>query len=68
MFYRDEEINKLVESINDLSHIFKQLNDIVVEQGTILDRIDYNLEESLSSVKKGNLHLDKVIFKFIKLF
>lgn len=41
---RDEEINKLVEMINNLATVFKQLNQLVIDQGTILDRIDYNME------------------------
>ncbi len=57
---RDEEINKLVESINELTSIFKQMTELVYEQGTILDRIDYNVEETLDNVKKANIQLNKV--------
>jgi hypothetical protein len=38
---------------------------IVIEQGTILDRIDYNLEVALDETKKGNISLKKVTIKFI---
>jgi len=54
---RDEEINKLVKSINDLAVIFKELSLLVIEQGTILDRIDFNIESALDSTKKGVVHL-----------
>ena len=32
---------------------------LVVEQGTVLDRIDYNILEASTSVDKANVHLDK---------
>ena len=32
---------------------------MVVEQGTVLDRIDYNIEQTLTSTKKANKHLRK---------
>jgi len=57
---RDLEINNLVSSINDLSHIFKEMANLVNEQGTILDRIDYNIEHAIVNVKKANTHLKKV--------
>jgi syntaxin 16 len=42
---RDHEINAIVESIEELSQIFKELAVLVIDQGTILDRIDYNMEQ-----------------------
>ncbi len=40
----DEEIDQLVESIRELSSLFKELSVLVIDQGTVLDRIDYNVE------------------------
>lgn len=36
--------------------------ELVYEQGTILDRIDYNIEETLQNAKKANIQLTKVLF------
>lgn len=56
---RDKEILHIAQSINDLAQIFKELNVLVVEQGTILDRIDYNVEQTLVKVKDGVEQLRK---------
>jgi len=45
---RDHEINSIVESIEELSQIFKELAVLVIDQGTVLDRIDYNMEQVYS--------------------
>ena len=34
---------------------------MVIEQGTILDRIDYNIENAVVHVEKANVHLDKTL-------
>ena len=56
---REKEINKLVQSITDINLIFKELAGMVAEQGTVLDRIDYNIEMSASSVEVGLQELHK---------
>ena len=56
---RDREISKLLDSINDLASIFKDIQNLVQEQGTILDRIDYNIEEASDKTKEAHKHLIK---------
>merc|ERR1719361_2583867 len=56
---REKEIIKVAQSINDLATIFRELSVLVIEQGTILDRIDYNVEQSLHKVKSGTNELRK---------
>lgn len=41
--------------------LFKDLSVLVVEQGTILDRIDYNISEAKESTTKANEHLEKTV-------
>lgn len=55
-----EEIHRIVENIKKLTTMMGQMNDIVMQQGTIVDRIDYNLEVASKHVKKGNKHLAEV--------
>ena len=42
------------------------MHDVVMEQGTIVDRIDYNMDTALKHTKKGVRHLKKVRFVSIK--
>ena len=51
--HREVEIDKISKKMNTLQELFKDLNIIVIEQGTILDRIDYNIEIACDNVKKG---------------
>jgi len=39
--------------------IFKELSILVVEQGTVLDRIDYNVSEARKQVDDGKKELYK---------
>jgi len=56
---RDREILHIAQSINDLAQIFRELNVLVIEQGTVLDRIDYHVEQALIKVKEGTIELKK---------
>lgn len=40
---RSNQIAGLVRSINQLSAVYRQLNELVIEQGSLIDRIDYNI-------------------------
>ena len=51
--HRNIEIDKISKKMNNLQELFKDLNIIVIEQGTILDRIDYNIDFAFENVKKG---------------
>lgn len=43
-----------------ISSQFKQLHNLVIEQGTILDRIDYNLMKAEENTSKGKKQLNSV--------
>ena len=56
---RNKEINKLLTSITELSQIFKEVQALVLDQGTVLDRIDYNIENAKVQTKLAHKELVK---------
>lgn len=41
---RNKQITDLVKSINQLSSVYKELNELVIAQGSLIDRIDFNID------------------------
>lgn len=58
---KNKEIKTLVSTINDLAVLFKELSVLVVEQGTILDRIDFNIECAHKDTKQAIVHLENTV-------
>ncbi|KAK9084295.1 hypothetical protein Scep_030766 [Stephania cephalantha] len=56
---REREISQVVESVNELAQIMKDLSVLVIDQGTIVDRIDYNIQNVATSVEQGFKQLEK---------
>jgi syntaxin 16 len=59
---REKEIQQVVESVSELAQIMKDLSALVIDQGTIVDRIDYNIQNVASTVDDGLKQLQKVNF------
>merc|ERR1712083_1045252 len=51
---RNEEICQIASSISDLNTIFKELAVLVIDQGSILDRIDYNIDQAVHKSQEAN--------------
>ena len=58
---REREVTQIAKSIHQLAEIFRDLQTLVIDQGTLLDRIDYNIEQTAVQVKEATVELDKVI-------
>lgn len=56
---RDNQLNNLLNSVNDLAQIFKDMQTLVMEQGSILDRIDYNIDIAATNVTSGKKSIVK---------
>ena len=50
---REREINQITQSIVALAEMFRELQTLVIDQGTILDRIDYNIEMAVAHTEEG---------------
>ncbi|KAL3750063.1 hypothetical protein ACJRO7_011099 [Eucalyptus globulus] len=58
---REREIQQVVESVHELAQIMKDLSVLVIDQGTIVDRIDYNIQNVATTVDEGLKQLQKVL-------
>ncbi|VEU22139.1 DEKNAAC103160 [Brettanomyces naardenensis] len=56
---REREIYKIAQGVVEISTIFKELETMVIDQGTVLDRIDYNLSKTVEDVKKADKQMTK---------
>ncbi len=55
---RDRELRNVAKSIRELSDIFRDLAILVIDQGSALDRIDCNLENTSVHMREAVVHLD----------
>ncbi|XWS57457.1 hypothetical protein CRYUN_Cryun09bG0175500 [Craigia yunnanensis] len=56
---RERVIEQVVESVNELAQIMKDLSVLVIDQGTIVDWIDYNIQNVATTVEEGLKQLQK---------
>lgn len=54
---REREIEDIAQGIIDLADLFRDLQTMVIDQGTMLDRIDYNVERMGTDVKEADKEL-----------
>ena len=58
-YERDREVMHILQSVNDLAGVMKDLSVLIIDQGTVLDRIDYNCEIVAVTVEEGRKQLAK---------
>lgn len=55
---RSREITEIAKSIASLAEVFKDLSNLVIDQGTILDSVEYNMEQTAIHVQEAAKDLD----------
>lgn len=55
---REREIEDIAQGIIDLSDLFRDLQSMIIDQGTMLDRIDYNVERMATDVQAAEKELN----------
>lgn len=50
---RDKQLQGVLASIVELQDMFKEFSDMVIEQGTLLDRIETNIADAEYKVEQG---------------
>lgn len=50
---RTTEITQIASSISELAELFRDLGNLVVEQGTVLDSVEYNVQRTAVELEKG---------------
>ena len=58
---KKQEIESIVHQMNQLSDLFRDVSNLVVEQGTVLDRIDFHIQDARGQIMKGNKELQKIM-------
>ena len=56
---RNKEIDQMVNTVTELKNIFQDVSNMVISQGTILDRIDYNTYQGRHNIRRGNRELEE---------
>ena len=73
---REREIKELMKSLISLSEIFKELQVLVIDQGSILDRIDFNMTQVTAHTARAveqlqdvcRLHFNVFVLSLTSLF
>ena len=64
---REREITDIARGIIELADIFKELQTMVIDQGTMLDRIDYNVEQLHVNVREAEKEMNVVCSALVSI-
>jgi len=61
---RDRELAEIAKSIGSLAELFKDLSVLVIDQGTLLDSVEYNIEQTAVQMEDAVTDL-KIATRFV---
>ena len=64
---REREITEIAQGIIELADIVKELQTMVIDQGTMLDRVDFNIENMAVNVKAADKELVEVCIEILSV-
>ena len=64
---RDRELAEIAKSIASLAELFKDLSVLVIDQGTLLDSVEYNIEQTAVQMEDAVTEL-KIATGYVLLF
>ncbi len=56
---RNKELDVMINTVNDLKQIFEEVSNMIIFQGTILDRIDLNTYQARHHIRRGKTELNE---------
>jgi hypothetical protein len=56
--HRNRELNEIANSIAQLAELFRELSALVIDQGTLLDSVEYNIEQTTVQMQEAVKELD----------
>jgi syntaxin 16 len=68
---RDRELSEIAKSITSLAELFKDLSVLVIDQGTLLDSVEYNIEQTAVQVQEAVQELNvatRWVFCFVCVY
>lgn len=54
---RDREITEIARSIGQLAELFRDLGQLVIDQGSLLDSVEYNVEQTAVHIEDAATQL-----------
>lgn len=58
---QSEQVKLVAQQLTDLQSLFSEISDLVVDQGSILDRIDFNILQAGQNIKLANKEIEKTL-------
>ena len=61
--FRSEQIQRIVKQVSELTEIFTEMSRMVIEQGTVMDRIEENVAATQAKAIEGQLEVEKTVLR-----